>query len=151
MKSPCTCGYSYSRYAIPCLPFSPILQALADCIERALNVTVNSVNANYYSDAKAMLGLHSDNEFLFQADKQASCIVSVSFGATRKFVIKNKRTGLEIYQKLSHGDVLTMEGLMQRFYEHGICQATLPVGARLNLAFRQIVAHGDSCPLVSPS
>ena len=93
------------------------------------------------------LGLHSDNEFLFQADKQNSCIVSVSFGATRKFVIRDKRTGAEMNVKLSHGDLLTMEGLMQKFYEHGVVQSAVPVDYRINLTFRKIVVHNEGCTL----
>ena len=124
---------------------------MADHIEKSLNVLVNSVNANYYPNAKACLGLHSDDEDLFQAKYRPSTIVSVSFGATRKFVIKNKRTGAELSRNLQHGDLITMEGLMQRYYEHGICQASFPVGDRLNLTFRFIAAHEDYCPMFDPS
>ena len=105
------------------------------------------MSANYYSDAKSQLGFHSDNEFLFQADKQASCIVSVSFGATPEFVIRDKRTRAEIPVKLSHGDLLTIEGLMQKFYEHCIVQSAVPVDYRINLTFRKIGVHNDGCAL----
>ena len=152
VKQPCCCSYAYSKYNIPCLPFSPILQSIADHIEKTLDVVdLNSVNANYYSNAKSTIGFHSDNEFLFQASKQASCIVSVSLGSTRKFVIKHKTTGVEKVVKLAHGDMLTMEGLMQRFYEHCILEADAPVGFRINLTFRTIVAHTAGCPLSAQS
>ena len=151
VKQPCCCMYSYSKYAIPCLPFSPILQSMADHIEKTLNVYVDSVNANYYPNAKASLGYHTDDEDLFQAKHQPSTIVSVSFGATRKFAIKNIRTGADSFQNLSHGDLITMEGLMQRFYQHSICQAPFPVEDRLNLTFRFISAHEDYCHMSHPS
>jgi alkylated DNA repair dioxygenase AlkB len=54
--------------------------------------TQNFLNANKYSQLKHDLQWHSDNEQLFRAREfdRDTLIVSVSFGATRTFSIRNK-------------------------------------------------------------
>jgi alkylated DNA repair dioxygenase AlkB len=55
--------------------------------------TLNSLNANKYSQPKHDLQWHSDNEKLFRASEfdRDTLIVSVSFGATRTFSIRKNR------------------------------------------------------------
>ena len=96
VKQPCSCSYSYSRYNILCRPFMPILQTLVDIVEKILDEKgFNAININDYIDEHSALGYHSDGENLFQAKNQDSCIVSISFGATRRFAIRNIQYGTE--------------------------------------------------------
>ena len=148
VKKPCTCQYAYSRYKIPCRPFPPILQAVVEIVEKILNIKgFNAINVNSYSDGDSSLGYHSDKEALFQATKQKACIVSISFGATRTFAIRNVKSGTEKIVALKHGDILTMEGWFQKFFEHSILKDSQVVEQRFNLTLRKIVQHESSCTL----
>lgn len=134
----------------------------------------NSVNLNYYPMGGGV-GYHADDEFLFDGLNQSIRIVSLSLCARnhdgghdgeRLFQVKgklNNETGngevrceeggtiSEI--TLKHGDIVTMEGMFQKFYLHSVwpgddvenvhidddrCQ-----GERINLTWRTIVRHLD--------
>ena len=148
VKKPCNCQYAYSKYVIPSRPFPPILQAIVDIVEKILNIQgFNAININSYRDGWSSLGYHADKEALFQAIKQQACIVSISFGASRKFAIRIIKTGTEKVILLRHGDILTMEGWFQQFFEHSILKDRLVDEQRFNLTTRKIVQHQPSCTL----
>ena len=145
VKQPCSCSYSCSKHNVLCRPFVPILQTLVDIVERILNEKgFNAINVNHYTNEKSALGFHSDGESLFQAKFRNSCIVSISFGATRRFAMRNLQCGAEKIIPLQHGDVCTMEGLFQKFYEHSILREPASTGRRFNLTLRKIVQHQSS-------
>ena len=148
VKKPCSCSYSYSRHNVKCRPFVPILQTLVDIVERILyEKGFNAININNYTNEKSALGYHSDGESLFQAKIRDSCIVSISFGATRRFAIRNLQCGAEKITPLQHGDICTMEGLFQKFYEHSILRESCCTGRWFNLTLRKIVQHQTSCSM----
>ena len=61
---------------------------------------------------------HADDEQLFQAESQDTCIVSLSLGVARAFVIRPKwpEGGERPHSRvtLEYGDVCVMEGMMQK-------------------------------------
>ncbi|MCZ6992461.1 alpha-ketoglutarate-dependent dioxygenase AlkB, partial [Salmonella enterica] len=65
-------------------------------------------------------------------------IASVSFGATRPFILRHKHTKETLKLPLTEGSLLFMAGTMQANWMHGINKTAKPVGARLNLTFRNI-------------
>ena len=148
VEHPCVCSYQYSSYNVSPQPYFPELKALASFAE---NVTgsneTNCVNVNYYENQFSKVGMHSDSEDLFQAEKIPSTIISISLGATRNFVLQAKDGSSEFSVDLLHADVLTMEGLCQKFYRHALPQAAAPCGPRVNLTFRKLVQHKQYCPL----
>ena len=150
VKKPCSCSYSYSRYNIPRRPFVPILQTLVDIVEKILDEQgFNAININNYLDGHSALGYHSDGEDLFQAKFRDSCFVSISFGAARKFAIKKVQLGTEKIITLKHGDICTMEGMFQKYYEYCILREPNVVDQRFNLTLRKIVQHHSTCCLSS--
>jgi len=110
----------------------------------------NSCNINLYKDGSEGVGWHSDNESIFQSKYRDSMIISLSLGATRKFQFKKQANNNNpISINLKSGDILTMEGLFQRFYFHRIIPEYYIEKNRVNFTWRWITLHRkvDQCPL----
>jgi alkylated DNA repair dioxygenase AlkB len=98
----------------------------------------NSVLANRYRDGRDYMGWHSDNE---SALGPRPLIASVSLGATRRFLLKQRRQPTRKFELLlPHGSLLVMAGDTQRNYKHALPRTAKPVGERINLTFRRILA-----------
>jgi alkylated DNA repair dioxygenase AlkB len=129
-------GYRYSGLSLAPLPFTPLLDTIRRAAEAATGRRYNSVLLNYYRDGRDSMGMHSDDEP--ELGPQPA-IASVSFGATRPFVLRHKRTKETLKLPLTNGSLLFMAGAMQANWMHGINKTAKPVGVRLNLTFRNIV------------
>lgn len=151
-KGGCECMYRYSgtRWPAQQMPswFQEITEAV--CESCGISETPNSCNANLYEDGSQAVGWHSDDESLFLATRQDALIISLSLGATRIFELYPRDEPDNITRlPLSHGDLCTMEGLMQKHYFHRIAKERHVQGARINLTWRWVVNHEDRCPLAS--
>jgi alkylated DNA repair dioxygenase AlkB len=134
-------AYSGSRFEPGAWP-----EALASL--RALLTDIgdfNSMLVNYYRDGRDSVGFHADNEpELGPAPPLNVLIASVSLGARRRFVMKRPGTGETREFALGLGDLLVMGGAVQRYWQHGIPKTARPVGPRMNLTFRHVLAQrGD--------
>jgi len=130
--------YTYSKKQYIAKPWSPLLAELRDIAEQLSGASFNCVLANYYRDERDSMGFHSDDEPELGA---APTIVSMSFGATRVFVMKHK-TNKDIAPvriPLSNGSVLIMKGATQQHWVHGIEKKKTHIEPRVNLTFRHIV------------
>eukprot|EP00494_Astrolonche_serrata_P002001 UN02007 len=117
-----------------------------------LNVKLpNCCNVNYYANGEQKVGWHSDNEPLYQSKYRDCLIVSLSIGATRTFQFrKNWTQDNPTTIKLKSGDLMTMEGLFQRFYVHRVPSENKgSVGPRINFTWRWITFHSrnDGCSM----
>ena len=125
----------------------------------------NCCNVNWYQNGADSVGWHSDDESLFQSKSDDTLILSLSLGQSRKFEVKlmEHRDDDEITTVvLRNGDVLTMEGLFQKYYVHRVPkQYALGGGGkggggsrpRINLTWRWIKKHDrrrDRCTLRTP-
>lgn len=129
--------YRYSGTLFEPHPWPAVLRPLRERLRRELGVDFNSVLANLYRDGRDAMGWHSDDEPELGA---APVIASLSLGATRRFALKHRRDpGRRLALDLPHGSLLVMSGPTQRHYRHALPRTTRPVGARINLTFRQIL------------
>ena len=131
--------YRYSGARFAPQPWVPALQAMRGRLQRTLDTPFNSVLANLYRDGADAMGWHRDDE---KELGDTPCIASVSLGATRRFVLRHvgdpaRRVSLE----LEAGSLLVMAGATQRNYRHALPRTARPVGARINLTFRHVVAR----------
>lgn len=128
-------AYTYSGLRLEPLPFTPLLQAIRAAVEQASGHHFNSVLLNYYRDQRDSMGMHSDDE-----PELGPCpvIASVSFGATRTFVLRHKTSKQTVRLDLTDGSLLLMAGALQHNWLHGINKLTKALGARVNLTFRYI-------------
>lgn len=128
--------YTYSGLTLDPLPFTPLQLDIKAAVEAACGQRFNSVLLNYYRNERDSMGMHSDAEPELGRDP---VIASVSFGATRTFILRHKRTGQTIKRDLTSGSLLLMSGNTQHNWLHGINKSTRPIGPRVNLTFRKIV------------
>lgn len=132
--------YSYSGLLLRPSPWTETLSTLKHQIEASCETRFNSVLLNLYRDQHDSMGWHADDE---RELGNQPIIASLSFGASRDFLIKHK-TAPQLKHKiaLGHGSLLIMGGDMQSHWVHAIAKQKAFIGPRLNLTFRQI--HGSN-------
>jgi alkylated DNA repair dioxygenase AlkB len=131
-------SYTYSGLTLQPLPMTPLLADLRAAVEAATGHRYNSVLLNYYRDGADSMGMHSDDEPELGPQP---VIASLSFGATRRFVLRHKRTGRTVKLDLPDASLLLMCGDLQRHWLHGINKTTKALDPRVNLTFRYIVEN----------
>lgn len=129
-------SYTYSGLRLDPLPWTPLLAQILAAVEHACAHRFNSVLLNYYRNERDSMGMHSDDEPELGPDP---VIASLSFGATRPFVLRHKRNKQTHKIDLQDGSLLLMSNGLQSNWLHGIHKSTRPLGERINLTFRYIV------------
>ena len=127
--------YTYSGRSFDPLPFTPLQLDIKHAVEAATGKRFNSVLLNYYRDGQDSMGFHSDDEP--ELGPQPA-IASLSFGATRTFILKHKKRPQTVKLDLTDGSLLLMAGKLQHCWRHGINKERKPCGPRINLTFRLI-------------
>ncbi len=127
-------AYGYSSVVNQPQPWTPTLTALRDRLIAELGVRFNSCLANLYRDGADSMGYHSDDEPELGS---RPTIASVSLGARRRFVLRDRVSRERWSWALGGGDLLVMSGESQSAYAHAVPKTTRPVGERMNLTFRE--------------
>ena len=118
------------------LPWSELILDIKSKLEQLYcPATFDYVLMNKYRDGNDFIGLHPDDE---AKGDDNNIIASVSFGATRKFVVKPMRGNKPKYSyNLSHGSLIVMRGDMQKGWKHMITREAGLKLPRINLTFRK--------------
>ncbi|SDQ89170.1 alpha-ketoglutarate-dependent dioxygenase AlkB [Pseudoxanthomonas sp. CF125] len=131
-------AYTYSGTRFQPRPWPPALTDILRRLAQELDCRFNSVLANRYRDGRDYMGWHSDNE---PALGPHPVIASLSLGATRRFVLKHRHeASRKLELPLAHGSLLVMRGDTQTNYKHSLPRTAKPMGERINLTFRRILA-----------
>lgn len=129
-------SYVYSGTRFEPHPWTHQLLDLHDRIAAATGARYNSVLANRYRNGRDSMGFHADDEAELGPQP---VIASLSFGATRRFVLRHRRRKHEKSTlELTDGSLLVMQGDTQRNWNHALPKTARPVGERINLTFRRI-------------
>jgi alkylated DNA repair dioxygenase AlkB len=128
-------AYSYSGLTLEPSSFTPLLETIRAAVESVTDRRFNSVLLNYYRNERDSMGMHSDDEPELGPEP---AIASVSFGGTRTFVLKHKRTKRSLKLDLTDGSLLLMGGVLQKCWLHGVNKQARPASPRVNLTFRFI-------------
>ncbi len=138
-------SYRYSGKTQVAHAWSEPVRRMKERLEGFLGCTLNYVIINRYVNGQASIGLHSDDErdMLKDPNLDEQFVVSVSFGAVRKFILKPKK-GKENHKfvYLEEGSVCVMHGQCQSLWKHAVPKVTSsdgPMaenGIRWNLTFR---------------
>lgn len=128
--------YSYSNATKNVLPWNDLLTEIKLKIEALTHEKFNACLLNLYHDGNEGMGWHSDDE---KSIVPQSTIVSVSFGATRKFAFRNKKDKAQISVVLESGSVLLMKGATQSEWQHALMKSKKVKSPRINLTFRQMI------------
>jgi hypothetical protein len=127
---------------IPSLDWSEsaIIQRIRQQVEEIVRSRFDYVLVHIYESGEDYIGYHTDSEAL------KTTIVSVSFGATRKFRLRKIRDtkGWKHEYALKSGDVFVMWGPRrkgglgcQQVYKHSVPRELRVTEPRINLTFRQ--------------
>jgi alkylated DNA repair dioxygenase AlkB len=130
-------AYAYSGSRFQPRPWPAALLPVRGRLQAELGIDFNSVLANLYRDGRDCMGWHGDDEIELGP---RPVIASLSLGATRRFVLKQRHgAGRKLELPLPHGSLLLMRGDTQRRYRHALPRTAKPVGSRINLTFRRII------------
>uniref|UniRef100_A0A7S4VXA8 Fe2OG dioxygenase domain-containing protein n=1 Tax=Alexandrium monilatum TaxID=311494 RepID=A0A7S4VXA8_9DINO len=155
----CTCTYRYGGIEVSPQEFPPWMQELLGvvmplCGLKEPDTWPNSCNLNLYVDGGMSVGWHSDDERLFQGKFSDCRIVSLSLGTRRKFEMRlnwpeeGERQSWQVF--LGDGDLLTMEGMMQKHFQHRVPREDNVTAPRINLTWRWVARHAPRCPVERP-
>jgi len=128
-------SYSYSGLTLAPLPMTPLLSALRAAVEQATGHRFNSVLLNYYRNGEDSMGMHSDDEPELGPQP---VIASLSFGASRNFILRHRSSKHTLKLALDDGSLLLMAGSLQKHWLHGINKTKKAINPRVNLTFRYI-------------
>jgi alkylated DNA repair dioxygenase AlkB len=127
--------YTYSNVSKSALQFTPLLIEIKEQIELLTGYQYNACLLNLYHNGAEGMAYHSDNEK--QLNKNCG-IASVSLGANRKFLFKNKISKQTVGLVLQHGSLLLMHPPTQQFWNHRLPLSTVVNEPRISLTFRQM-------------
>jgi len=136
--------YSYSGFTLAIHPIPSWLSAVQTKVEVLSQSRFNAVLANLYRNGQDSVAAHADDEAELGP---APVIASLSFGASRDFILKPKasspfaKAGLKpLRLNLASGSLLVMNAGLQSHFLHAIPKQPAVLEPRVNLTFRFI--HG---------
>ncbi len=128
----------YSGMTVPALPWTEVLRSIRARVHELAGLDFNGVLVNCYRDGNDSVGWHSDDEAEWGPNP---VIASVSFGATRDFVLKHRRDKSEkpVTCPLTHGSLLLMGDTVQNTWQHQLPKRRRVTNSRINLTFRNLL------------
>jgi alkylated DNA repair dioxygenase AlkB len=129
------CCYAYSGLRHAPIPWIPVLLVIRNRIKRITGVHFNSVLLNLYRDGRDSMGWHNDAE---RELGENPVIASVSFGGSRRFLLRHNNGTHKGAVTLTHGSLLLMGGTTQHYWQHRVPKTRQTVSPRINLTFRVI-------------
>ena len=127
-------GYKYSGKIETSQRLTKNLKILLDHINIKFNSDFNGILVNKYKDGLEYISDHSDNEQEI-SDKG---VISISYGATRKFRIRNKLTKKIVKDILTENyQIIQMSGNFQKEFLHGIPIEKKIKEERISFTFRK--------------
>ncbi|XP_039218652.1 DNA oxidative demethylase ALKBH2 [Crotalus tigris] len=135
--------YTYSGVTFSPKPWIPVLNRIRDRVQLATGHTFNFVLINRYKDGHDHIGEHRDDE---RELLPRSPIASVSFGASRDFILRHgasrgknpSRRIAPVKLQLDHGSLLVMNFPTNHYWYHSLPIRKKVLAPRINLTFRKI-------------
>lgn len=128
-------GYRYSGQIASSQPLTPNLQTLLDYINQKFNAQFNGILINKYLSGEESIGKHSDDE---KALDPGTGVICCSFGAVRKFRIRDKKTGkIMLDVPTENNKIIQMVGNFQKEFSHEIPVEKKIKEPRFSFTFRK--------------
>uniref|UniRef100_A0A6C0CAB3 Fe2OG dioxygenase domain-containing protein n=1 Tax=viral metagenome TaxID=1070528 RepID=A0A6C0CAB3_9ZZZZ len=110
-----------------------LLDAVRLRVEKVMKLKFKYAVLNYYKDGNDYISYHADREV-----PDGTVVVSISLGATRRFILKHKYDKKIKYIFLpENGDLLVMNDVaIKKMYKHSVPKMA-NVGARISVTLRQ--------------
>jgi len=128
-------NYSYSGLRMEPTAWHPSVAELRSRLHRELGLHFNSVLLNAYRNGQDSMGWHADDEPELGPNPP---IASISLGAPRKFLWREKPCGKSSGMELQQGSLLLMSGSFQDRCQHSVPKTRRKSDLRINLTFRRI-------------
>lgn len=128
--------YTYSKMTKTAQAWTAELLEIKTRVEEVSGLNFNSCLLNLYHSGEEGMSWHSDAEAELGKDP---AIASLSFGAERKFMLKNKASKEKISLQLEPGSLLLMCGSTQKHWLHSLPKTKKVQAPRINLTFRKIL------------
>lgn len=131
-------GYEYSGQIAVSQPLTENLKRLLMYVNDFFmkdqsELLFNGILINRYDDGNDYIGAHSDNEH----NLSTVGVIAISYGATRKFRIRNKATKNVVADILTlPNTIIQMEGQFQKEFTHEIPIEKKVLEARYSFTFR---------------
>lgn len=127
-------GYHYSGQLAKSQSLENNMKQLLDIVNYKFSSKFNGILVNYYKDGNDYIGKHSDDE----KNLDTNGVVSISYGASRKFRIRNKKSGKKVKDIIiNNGDIVHMGGDFQKEYTHEIPIEKKVKDSRYSFTFRK--------------
>ena len=127
-------GYNYSNQKVKAKKITQNLRNLLELVNVKLESNFNGILINKYQDGNDCIGKHSDDE----RELTPKGVVSISWGASRKFRIRNKKTGkIKLDYFTQNNEILVMSGDFQKEFTHEIPIEKKVKEMRYSFTFRQ--------------
>lgn len=128
-------GYNYSSQIAKSKTMHSCLTELLSYINKKFNYDYNGILINKYSSGEDYIGKHSDSEA--GLDSKVG-VVALSYGAVRKFRIRNKLTSkIEMDVPTEPKKIIQMAGDFQKEFTHEIPIEKKVKGVRYSFTFRK--------------
>lgn len=128
--------YIYSGLRLPHQAYPPNLLSVKKQLEAFLMTKFNGVLCNYYRTGEDHMGWHSDDE---KSLGHNPLIASLSFGAERDFVLRNRQHNEKLTVNLQSGSLLIMSAGCQHTWQHALPKRKKIHTGRINLTFRRLL------------
>lgn len=127
-------GYKYSGQIAKSQPLTKGLNKLMKIINKEFNDEYNGILINRYKNGEDYIGAHSDDEKALAP----SGVISLSYGATRIFRVRDKESGKVVKDvKLQTCDLAIMSGDFQKEFTHEIPIEKRIKDERISFTFRK--------------
>jgi alkylated DNA repair dioxygenase AlkB len=127
-------GYYYSGKLASSKPLKPNLVELLKIVNTLFGSSFNGILVNRYNDGTNYISEHSDNENTLDDVG----VVAISYGAIRKFRIRNKITKEKVIDiPTTSYSLIQMGGNFQNEFLHGIPIEKKIMDVRYSLTFRK--------------
>ena len=135
--------YKYSGHTRQTIAWTDTVFHVKHHIEQQLlkigiHANFNSCLLNYYPSGDEGMSYHADDE---KELGHHPIIASLSLGATRKFVLKHKKTQDKVELYLESGQLIVMHGATQEYWKHSITKTKTVNEGRISLTFRQMALN----------
>ena len=127
-------GYRYSNQTMRSQKLTKELAILLKKVNEDFQTDFNGILINHYEDGTHYIGKHRDDET--GLDPQKSAVASISFGATRKFRIRDNDSKIVRDIPTYHGSFMMMQYNFQKLYTHEIPIEKKVKTERFSLTFR---------------
>lgn len=128
-------GYKYSGQMAASKPLTPSITELLEYINQRFGSEYNGILINKYLSGEEYIGKHSDDE---RALDPNTGVIACSFGAVRKFRIREKESGKMMVDVSTENDkIIQMHGNFQKEFTHEIPVEKKVKGVRFSFTFRK--------------